>query len=86
MEIAKRHRKNKDIEKDEENNDYKKTINFFNKNGNPLNINQAKLDFKFLDEDPYQFVLDIAIFKYLDNNLLEVDLQPIYVRVTIKGM
>lgn len=51
-----------------------------------MNINQAKLDFTFSDDDPEKFVLDIAIYKYLDTNLVEVDLQPIYVKVTIKGI
>lgn len=61
-------------------------MRLFNKDGKPMNINQAKLDFTFSDDDPKKFVLDIAIYKYLDTNLIDVDLQPIYVKVTIKGM
>lgn len=62
MEIAKRARKH-------ETNEYRKTekkaLRMFSKDGRPLNINQAKVDFRFSDEDPSQFVLDIAVYKYL---------------------
>ncbi|KAJ8939382.1 hypothetical protein NQ314_011127 [Rhamnusium bicolor] len=83
IEIANRQRKSK-------NNDIKaaiqrKSVRLFHKDGQPLNVNQAKIDFTFTDEDPKQFVLDVAIYKFLDTNLIEVDLQPIYVKLTIKG-
>ncbi|XP_060534095.1 dynein axonemal assembly factor 11 [Cylas formicarius] len=60
-------------------------VRLFNKDGRPLNVNQARLEFKFSDEDPEKFVLDVAVYKYLDTNLIDVDLQPIYVKLTIKG-
>lgn len=85
VEIAYRHRKSNPDNKNLDENKCKPSVRLFNKNGNPLNINQAKLDFKFSDDDPKQFVLDIAIYKYLDNNLIDIDLQPIYVKITIKG-
>lgn len=56
----------------------------FDKNQKPLNINQAKLSFTFSDEDPEMYVLDLAVYKYMDTSLIDVDLQPIYVRVTVK--
>lgn len=62
-----------------------RTLRLFNKEGKPLNVNQAKLDFKFVDDNPEMFVLDIALYKYLDSNLIQVDLQPLYVKVIIKG-
>lgn len=57
----------------------------FDKNGKPLNVNQAKLNFTLSDEDPEMFVLDVALYKYLDSSLVDVDLQPIYVKLTVKG-
>ncbi|XP_018562369.1 protein tilB homolog [Anoplophora glabripennis] len=63
----------------------KKRLSLFNKDGRPLNVNQAKLNFTFSDDDPEQFVLDVVIYKFLDTNLIEVDLQPIYVKLTVKG-
>nr|XP_022917957.1 protein tilB-like [Onthophagus taurus] len=62
----------------------KKEVAVYNKQGRPLNINEAKLDFTFIDDDPKEFILDIAVYKYLDSNLIDVDVQPIYVRVSIK--
>lgn len=61
MEIAKRARKhetNQGIKKEI------KPIKLFNRNGTPLNINQAKVDFIFNDEDSTKFALDIAVYKY----------------------
>lgn len=62
----------------------KKEVTLFNKNGAPLNINQAKLEFKLIDEYPDKLILELFVYKYLDTNLIDVDLQPIYVRITIK--
>ncbi|XP_072394865.1 dynein axonemal assembly factor 11 [Diabrotica undecimpunctata] len=59
-------------------------LKLFNKEGRPLNVNQAKLDFSFNDEDPRQFTLDVSVYKFLDSNLINVDLQPIYVKITVK--
>ncbi|ENN71629.1 hypothetical protein D910_12525 [Dendroctonus ponderosae] len=85
LDIAKRQKKgNKTCEVDT-NKHSKRTIRLFNKEGKPLNVNQAKLQFTFTDEDPNIFHLDVAVYKYLDTNLIDVDLQPIYVKITIKG-
>lgn len=35
----------------------------FNKDGRPLNINQAKVDFQFKDSDPNKYILDVAVYK-----------------------
>ncbi|XP_044269083.1 dynein axonemal assembly factor 11 [Tribolium madens] len=83
VEISRRSRKSKGFDKDKKTE--KKQVHLFTKEGRPLNINQAKLDFKFNDEDPEKFVLDLAVYKYLDTNLIEIDLQPIYARILIKG-
>ena len=62
----------------------KRQIKFFAEDGRPYSINEAKLDFKFTDE-PDRFELDLQIYKFLDTSLIDVDVQPNYVRVTIKG-
>lgn len=50
----------------------------------PLNINEAKLEFLFRDLRE-AFELDLFVPKFCDTELLSVDLQPKYVRVTVKG-
>lgn len=61
VEIAKRARKHEEKQRDK--NETKKSVKLFNKDGRPLNINQAKMDFQFNDDDPTKFVLDIAVYK-----------------------
>ncbi|KAK9890846.1 hypothetical protein WA026_012192 [Henosepilachna vigintioctopunctata] len=63
----------------------KNEVRLFAKDGRALNINQAKIPFTFNDEDPKEFVLTVQIYKYLDTELIDVDLQPIYARITIKN-
>lgn len=63
-EISQRARKNKNQNKQEV--VQKKPVNLYTKDGKPRNINQAKVQFLFNDDDPKQFVLDIAIYKYFD--------------------
>nr|CAI5823988.1 unnamed protein product [Callosobruchus analis] len=80
----------REVEKGKEGEDgeplVRRSVRLFSKDGGrPLNVNQAKLDFEFSDADPAQYVLDVAIYKFLDANLIDVDLQPIYVKITIKG-
>ncbi|KAF2879921.1 hypothetical protein ILUMI_26250 [Ignelater luminosus] len=81
VEISKRRSKNKVKEERTE----KKPIKLYAQDGRPLNINQAKIDFKFEYDDPKEYVLDMAVYRYLDTNLINVDVQPNYVRVIIKG-
>lgn len=83
MEIAKRNKRLKNQEKKE---DVKKSVvRCFTKDGKPLNINQAKLKFHFIEDNPEEFILELEVYKYLDTNLMEVDVQPIYVKVVVKG-
>lgn len=66
-------------------NPIKRTIRFFNDEGRPLNINQDKMDFVFTEsEDFSEYLLDVSCYKYLDTSLIDVDIQPLYVRVTMK--
>lgn len=63
-----------------------KETRFFAADGHVLNVNQGKWDFEFHDdEDNNRFVLDLPCFRYLDTSLIDVDVQPMYVRVTVKG-
>eukprot|EP00111_Clytia_hemisphaerica_P020031 TCONS_00059073-protein len=67
-------------------NSLQRTIRFFTDDGRPLNINQDKIDFEFQENDDFTgYVLDVACYKHLDTSLIDVDLQPHYVRVTMKG-
>ncbi|XP_054286962.1 dynein axonemal assembly factor 11-like isoform X1 [Macrosteles quadrilineatus] len=67
-------------------NSTKREINLFNKDGKPNNINEAKLSFSFEDdEDRNCYVLTLGIYKHLDTSLLDVDVQPTYVTVRVKG-
>ncbi|XP_060661535.1 protein tilB [Drosophila nasuta] len=62
----------------------KRTPHLFAPCGRPYNINQAKLPFNFQDE-PSHYSLLLEVYKHLDTSLIDVDVQPNYVRVTVKG-
>lgn len=54
--------------------------------GRMLNVNEAKIGFELRDdEEENTTILDVAVYKHLDTSLCDVDVQPTYVRVTIKG-
>lgn len=63
----------------------KKEVKLFAKNGRPLNVNQAKIPFTFNDENPEEYILTIHVYKHLDTQLIDVDLQPIFAKITIKN-
>ncbi|XP_050361365.1 protein tilB [Nymphalis io] len=65
--------------------DEKKETRLFTSDGRPFNINQPKIDFKFSDDDLNSYILDLAVYKHLDTNLLDIDIQTNYIRVTIKN-
>lgn len=69
----------------EEKKEEKRQYKFFAPDGRPFNMNQAKINFLFNNSDPSCYTLDLAVYKYLDTSLLDIDVQPNYVRVTIKG-
>ncbi|GBP38621.1 Protein tilB homolog [Eumeta japonica] len=75
----------KNLSTDTENKEEKRTYKMFASDGRPFNINQAKIDFKFDDSEPDRYILDLSVYKHLNTNLLDVDVQPNYVRVTLKG-
>ncbi|XP_049809239.1 dynein axonemal assembly factor 11 [Schistocerca nitens] len=73
--------------KDLSNNDFKNEpacVNLFDKEGKPRNVNEAKVPFTLKEEDGC-YILDIPVFRHLDTALIDVDIQPQYVTVLIKG-
>ncbi|KAG2458180.1 TILB protein, partial [Polypterus senegalus] len=54
--------------------------------GRALNVNEPKVDFSLTeDDDTNQIILDLAIYRFLDTSLIDVDVQPSYVRIKVKG-
>ncbi|CAF0938026.1 unnamed protein product [Adineta steineri] len=54
--------------------------------GRPLNCNEPKVDFKMYESDDDRYViLDVSVFRHMDTSLVDVDVQPTYIRITIKG-
>ncbi|KAM5314466.1 dynein axonemal assembly factor 11 [Glossophaga mutica] len=54
--------------------------------GRALNVNEPKLDFSLKDDEKRnQIILDLAVYRYMDTSLIDVDVQPTYVRATVKG-
>ncbi|NWX04672.1 TILB protein, partial [Caloenas nicobarica] len=54
--------------------------------GKALNVNVPKLNFSLNDdEENNQLILDLAVYRHLDTSLLDVDVQPTYIRVLVKG-
>uniref|UniRef100_A0A8B9SBR8 Leucine-rich repeat-containing protein 6 n=1 Tax=Apteryx owenii TaxID=8824 RepID=A0A8B9SBR8_APTOW len=54
--------------------------------GKALNVNEPKLHFSLEDDEGNnQFILDLAVYRHLDTSLLDVDVQPTYIRVLVKG-
>ncbi|KAF7398781.1 hypothetical protein HZH66_006678 [Vespula vulgaris] len=54
--------------------------------GKPYNMNHPKVPFILNDEDDRDnVILDVGVYRYLDTSYIDVDIQPTYVRVTIKG-
>jgi len=45
-----------------------------------------RVDFRLEESDDDRYIiLDISVFRHLDTSLIDVDVQPEYIRVTIKG-
>uniref|UniRef100_UPI00398F834B dynein axonemal assembly factor 11 isoform X2 n=1 Tax=Pristiophorus japonicus TaxID=55135 RepID=UPI00398F834B len=54
--------------------------------GRVLNVNEPKINFTLTDdEENNQFILDLAVYRYMDTSLLDIDVQPTHVCVMIKG-
>ncbi|KAM9349505.1 dynein axonemal assembly factor 11 [Symphorus nematophorus] len=54
--------------------------------GRVMNVNEPKLDFSLTeDEEHNTIVLDLAVYRHMDTSLIDVDVQPTYARVSVKG-
>ncbi|XP_076602185.1 dynein axonemal assembly factor 11 [Chaetodon auriga] len=54
--------------------------------GRVMNVNEPKLDFCLTeDEDNGAVVLELAVYRHMDSSLLDVDVQPTYARVSVRG-
>ena len=53
--------------------------------GTMLNVNECKFDFRLTEDDDGNFLLDLPLYKHLSSELIDADVQPTYVRVTVKG-
>ena len=63
----------------------RKPTRFFDDQGRALNINEAQVDFHYNDSHDENIVIEIYLYKHLDSSLLELDVQPTYLRATIRG-
>ncbi|EZA62860.1 hypothetical protein DMN91_001529 [Ooceraea biroi] len=71
---------------DKNDNQLKRVLKLFAPDGRAYNINQAKVPFKLNDDDDPNFViLEVSVYRHLDTSYINVDVNPTYVRVTIKG-
>ncbi|RZF39579.1 hypothetical protein LSTR_LSTR001100 [Laodelphax striatellus] len=86
IEIANRIRKSKELKNKAEEKRQKRVIKLFNKDGAPLNVNEAKIDFRFSEDDESNsYVLELHTYKHLDTSFIDIDVQPFYIKVLIKG-
>ncbi|KAM7379821.1 hypothetical protein PAMP_005343 [Pampus punctatissimus] len=54
--------------------------------GRVMNVNEPKLDFCLTEDDENNtIVLDLAVYRHMDTSLIDVDVQPTYARVSVKG-
>ncbi|KAJ8011394.1 hypothetical protein DPEC_G00057740 [Dallia pectoralis] len=54
--------------------------------GKVMNVNEPKLDFCLTeDENNNTVILDLEVYRHMDTSLMDVDVQPTYARVTVKG-
>ncbi|XP_074642130.1 dynein axonemal assembly factor 11-like [Tubulanus polymorphus] len=81
------HMKNKKAkEKQKEEEEPKKPRRLIANDGHALNVNEAKLEFSLVENDETNDItLDLAVYKYLDTSLIDIDVQPKYVRAFVKG-
>ncbi|KXJ24783.1 protein tilB homolog [Exaiptasia diaphana] len=64
---------------------HKRVLRYFSNDDRPLNINQGRWDFHLEDDvDNNMFILDFPCYRHIDTSLMDVDVQPNYVRVTVK--
>lgn len=58
----------------------------FADDGRPLNVNESKINFKLTEDDNgNNYILDYQCYKYIETSLIDVNVQPRYVRIVMKG-
>ena len=64
----------------------KKDRQFFSSDdGRPYSFNDPKVDYEYNADGDENVMLIVHVFRHMDTSLLTVDIQPNYVRVTLKG-
>lgn len=63
----------------------KKERRFFSEDGKPYSFNDPKVDYEYNGEHDQHITLIVHVFKHMDTSLINIDVQPTYVRVTLKG-
>ena len=63
----------------------RKPKRLFDDRGRPLNVNEAGVDFHYDDGDDAVIVVEIFLYKHMDSSLIKLDVQPTYLRATIRG-
>ncbi|XP_018018142.1 dynein axonemal assembly factor 11 [Hyalella azteca] len=64
----------------------KKEVRLYAKDGRALNVNEAKINFKFTDDEEHNnYKLEVHTYKHLDPSLLQCEVQPLLVRVVVCG-
>ncbi|VVC32578.1 Hypothetical protein CINCED_3A001006 [Cinara cedri] len=61
----------------------KRPVKLFADDGRPYNMNRAKLPYE-LDNAHDRYVLTVQVYKFMDTDEIDVDVQPKYVRVTVR--
>ncbi|XP_053394299.1 dynein axonemal assembly factor 11-like [Mercenaria mercenaria] len=78
--------KDREKKKEEAKNPPKPPRRLFAEDGRPLNVNESKINFKLTeDETGNSYLLDYNCYKYLETSLIDVDVQPHYIRIKTKG-
>ncbi|XP_011313859.1 protein tilB homolog [Fopius arisanus] len=61
-------------------------LKLFSPEGRAYNVNQGRIPFRLnVEDDPVFITLEISTYRHLDTALINVDVQPNYVRVVVKG-
>jgi protein TilB len=76
----------KDYKEFDEANKKKDPISVYNQFGDIRQANEGKYEFKFSEsQDKVNVILELWVPKFMDTSLVNIDLNPTYVRIEIKG-
>ncbi|GLV39448.1 touch insensitive larva B [Carabus blaptoides fortunei] len=83
LEKARRSQQAKSVKKQKENINLNKKIPLYSEDGQPINVNQANLNFT-MAENSEMLELQLHLYKYLDSELMKIELNSAYVRIHIE--